>query len=75
MKKTKPINKPKRSAKAPADGKGSFPGASNRRGSGGKDKSSAGDRHEVRQLTRRVNVPRSSQRPVERSKQRRSRRP
>ncbi len=32
-------------------------------------------RGEVRQLTRRVNVPRSSKRPVERSKQRRSRRP
>lgn len=32
-------------------------------------------RGEVRQQTRRVNVPRSSQRPVERSKQRRSRRP
>ncbi len=32
-------------------------------------------RGEVRQQTRRVNVPRSSLRPVERSKQRRSRRP
>jgi hypothetical protein len=35
----------------------------------------AGSRSEVRQLTRRVNVPRSSKRPAERSKQRRSRRP
>ena len=35
----------------------------------------AATRGEVRHLTRRVNVPRSSQRPVERSKQRRSRRP
>jgi hypothetical protein len=33
------------------------------------------NRQEVRKLTRRVNVPRSSQRPVERSRQRRSRRP
>ncbi len=35
----------------------------------------ASSRGEVRQLTRRVNVPRSSKRPAERSKQRRSRRP
>jgi hypothetical protein len=35
----------------------------------------AGSRAEVRQLTRRVNVPRSSKRPVERSRQRRSRKP
>lgn len=35
----------------------------------------ATSRAEVRKLTRRVNVPRSSKRPVERSKQRRSRRP
>ncbi|HET9403397.1 MAG TPA: hypothetical protein VFO57_02315 [Burkholderiales bacterium] len=33
------------------------------------------NRQEVRQQARRVNVPRSSQRPVERSGQRRSRRP
>lgn len=35
----------------------------------------AGSRGEVRKATHRVNVPRSSQRPVERSRQRRSKRP
>jgi len=35
----------------------------------------APDRQDVRQLTRRVNVPRASQRNTERSGQRRSRKP
>jgi hypothetical protein len=50
------MKKPKRSAKAPAAGKGN-----------------ASSRQQVRALTRRVNVPRRSKRPTERSGQRRSR--
>jgi len=42
---------------------------------GRRGRRAAGSRGEVRKLTRRVNVPRSSKRPAERSKQRRSRRP
>jgi hypothetical protein len=66
---------PKRSAKAPATGKGSLPGASSKRGRGYPDAKGGPDREQVRQTTRRVNVPRNSQRPAERSSQRRSRRP
>ncbi len=51
------MKKPKRSAKAPASGKGN-----------------AYSRQEVRKLTRRVNVPRSSKRPLERRPRKRTRR-
>ena len=71
MKKPKPI----RSVKAPASGTGSLPGAFNQPGRGDPDAREPANRQEVRQRILRVNVPRQSQRPVERSKQRRSRRP
>jgi len=51
------VKTPKRSAKAPAAGKGN-----------------ASSRQQVRELTRRVNVPRSSKRPAERRPYKRSRR-
>jgi hypothetical protein len=64
----------KRSPKAPAKSKGGLPGRSNK-GARGHFDPGAGNREDVRQQTRRVNVPRHSQRPTERSSQRRSRRP
>jgi len=66
---------PKRSAKAPATGKRNLPGASNKRGRGYPGAEAGPGREQVRQTTRRVNVPRHSERPAERSNQRRSRRP
>jgi hypothetical protein len=66
--------KPQRFPKAPAKSKGGLPARSNK-GTGGHVDPGAGNRQDVRQQTRRVNVPRHSQRPTERSRQRRSRRP
>jgi hypothetical protein len=67
--------KSKRSAKAPAKGAGSRPDASDKRGRDYPDTEGGPDRDQVRKTTSRVNVPRHSQRPAERSNQRRSRRP
>jgi len=70
------MEKPIRSVKAPASGVENSPGALNKPGRGGApDAKGPANRQEVRLQTHRANVPRSSKRPVERSKQRRSRRP
>lgn len=60
------MKKPVRSAKAPAD---------NKAGQGAPELSGPASRQEVRQDTHRTNVPRQSQRPAERSNQRRSGKP
>lgn len=62
------------SIRAPAGRKGSAPGPFIEPGTGVAEIGGPG-RQEVRQETHRVNVPKQSERPVERSNQRRSRRP
>lgn len=74
------MKKPAPSPKTPAPGKDravkvQFPGPFIENGPGDPDTSGPASRQEVRQETHRVNVPRQSERPVERSNQRRSRRP
>ncbi len=64
---------PTRSTKAPAKEKNSLPGAFNETGKSDPDTSAQDGRQDVRQQTPRVNVPRQSKRPAERSNQRRSR--
>lgn len=68
MKKSSP------SARTPAGSKGSAPGPFIEPGSSVAEIGGPG-RQEVRQETHRENVPKQSERPVERSNQRRSRRP
>jgi hypothetical protein len=68
MKKSSP------SVRAPAGRKGSAPGPFIEPGTGVAEVGGPG-RQDVRQETHRVNVPKQSERPPERSNQRRSRRP
>lgn len=68
MKKSSP------SVRVPAGRKGSVPGPFIESGNGVAEVGGPG-RQEVRQETHRVNVPKQSERPPERSNQRRSRRP
>lgn len=68
MKKSSP------STQAPAGRKGSAPGPFIELGTGVAEVGGPG-RQDVRQETHRVNVPKQSERPPERSNQRRSRRP
>lgn len=65
------MQKPVHSTQAPAKGKGSPPGA----GPAVPESGATAGRQRVRQETHRTNVPRQSQRPAERSNQRRSRKP
>ncbi|RPJ45986.1 MAG: hypothetical protein EHM16_10890 [Betaproteobacteria bacterium] len=69
------MKKPARSSKAPAGRKGSMPGPFIESGHPDPDNSGPAGRQEVRQEIHRTNVPRQSQRPAERSNQRRSRKP
>lgn len=69
------MKKPVRSAKAPAKNKGSQPGLFNKAGNGVPEISGTPSRQQVRQEIHRTNVPRQSQRPAERSNQRRSGKP
>ncbi len=67
------MKKPVRSRKAPSGSKDSVPGAFNEAGNDNPETSGPAGREEIRQEVHRTNVPRESQRPVERSNQRRSR--
>lgn len=69
------MKKPARSGKAPAGRKGSTSGPFIESGNANPDNSGPASRREVRQEIHRSNVPRQSQRPAERSNQRRSRKP
>jgi len=69
------MKKPVSTPRTPARTKGIEPGPFNEAGLADADTSGPSSRQEVRQQSARVNVPRQSERPVERSNQRRSRRP
>ncbi len=69
------MKKPVRSAKAPATNQGGQPDLINKAGNDVPDISGTPSRQQVRQDTHRTQVPRQSQRPVERSNQRRSNKP
>lgn len=69
------MKKPAQSRKSSVGSKGSLPGPFIESGHADPESSGPADRQEIRQELHRENVPRQSQRPVERSNQRRSRRP
>jgi hypothetical protein len=66
------MRKSERSPKAPSRRKGELLVSSNKRTRNDFDPG-GGSREDIRHLTRRVNVPRHSKRPAERSNQKRSR--
>lgn len=69
------MKKPVRIPKVPSGIKGGLPGPFSESGSADPEGSAPAGRQEVRKEIHRVNAPRQSQRPAERSNQRRSRRP